>query len=385
MKILLIHNSYQQSGGEDNVVASERTLLSSYGHEVRLLANSNEVVRGILKKISTALSAHYSNDARRRVRRLIDEFKPDIVHVHNFFPLFSPSIYDACQDAGVPVVQTLHNYRLICPGALLLRGGHVCEECIGASAFRATLYGCYRNSRVGTFWVARMIEFHRNHGTWKSKVNRFIVFTRFAKNKFVAAGLPAEKIIIKPNFAMDVPPPHTTIVPRRGALFVGRLSGEKGVSTLIRAWHSLHYPLRILGGGPLVSEITSARLSNVIYEGYRSPDEVHLAMQQACFLVVPSESYEGFPMVLVESFANGLPVIVSSLGSLAEIVEEGVTGIHFESGNAEDLATKVRWAFENPEAMKRMGENARRIYEEKYTADHNYHQLINIYSQIVKP
>ena len=383
MRILQVHNAYQQAGGEDAVVANEGTLLTGHGHEVRLWSVSNDEIQGLWAQLRTAWQVPYSHTARRRVAAAIAGFVPDVVHVHNFFPLITPSVYDACRDAGVPVVQTLHNYRTICAGALLLRNGRPCEDCIGGSPYQGALHGCYRGSRLGSLAVAHMIARHRRHGTWRTKVDRFIALTEFAKAKFIEAGFPADKIAVKPNFVEDTGPQEAE-TERNGALYVGRLSPEKGIGTLLTAWRDLDVPLRIAGDGPLMSMAQSTASRNVMPLGNLPPEAVNQEMARAAFLVMPSQSYETFGMVIAEAFSKGLPVIASRLGAMAEIVEDRVTGLHFAPGDAHDLAAKARWAADHPEEMRRMGANARRIYDENYTPRINYEKLLAIYQSAIR-
>jgi glycosyltransferase involved in cell wall biosynthesis len=385
VKILLAHNAYRQAGGEETVVAAEHALLEQYGHQVDLFTASNNAVDGLPSQIATALRVSYSPEFRSSLARRLSDDRPDVVHVHNFFPLLTPSLYDACSAAGVPVVQTLHNYRLICPAATLLRDGKTCEICVTASAYRSVLHGCYRGSRLGTFAVARMVERHRKEGTWRHKVDRFIALTDFAKRKFIEGGIPADRIVVKPNFVTD--PSGNDASPRplhdAGALFVGRLSPEKGLRTLIDAWHGLDIPLRIAGDGPLRDAVNGAASNAVSVLGSVSPAAISDEMRRAAFLVVPSEWYEGFPMVIAEAYSRGLPVIASRIGSLAEIVENGVTGLHFAPGDSRDLAAKVRWAASSRGELRRLGEGARRRYAERYTPGANHATLVAIYQDAV--
>lgn len=389
MKILFVHNKYQRTGGEDTVLDSEMALLADWGHDICLAAEDNHAIDSVSDKIRTFRDVVYSSKHKHWMTEKLREFLPDVVHVHNFFPLISPSVYDACQEAGVPVVQTLHNYRTICPGALLMRKGQICEKCITGSPYQAVFHKCYRDSAIGSLGVARMVSHHRHQDTWKHKVNGFIALTEFARGKFSDAGFPNEKIHIKPNFVAEPlsrlkdPPLH-----RQGALFVGRLSAEKGLTTLLRAWQHLDIPLRVAGSGPLSADIarfssSAANNSAVVALGALDHAEVQAEMASSAFLVMPSEWYEGFPMVLVEAFANGLPVVVSRLGAMAEIVEDGVTGLHFEAGNSEDLAEKVRWLNAHPEARRLMGKNARSLYQTQYTPTRNYQLLMDIYQQAI--
>ena len=385
MKIILIHNTYQQSGGEDGVLNMEKALLQRYGHDVLTFKATNDKIKGLKNKIIATLSVVYSVKSKKDLAFAIRNFKPDIVHVHNFFPLLTPSIYDACIEANVPVVQTLHTYRTMCPGALLMRDGKICELCIKGSAYKSVLHRCYRGSFVGTFAVARMVEKHRESGTWNTKVNQFIALTEFARCKFIEAGFPEEKICIKSNFTADIQfnSNNAEHKKRLGAFFVGRLSQEKGLGTLLEAWDGLKLPIRIAGVGPLEHELATLSNDLVTVLGMIDQASVCKEMSHAAFLVMPSEWYEGFPMVLVEAFSQGLPVIASRLGGMAEIVEDGITGLHFEAGNSKDLAEKVQWMHDHPDECRRMGLNARKIYEKKYTPEKNYEMLMDIYQEAI--
>ncbi|MBD2777379.1 glycosyltransferase family 4 protein [Iningainema tapete] len=389
MKVLVLHNRYQLAGGEDGVVQAEKQLLEANGHQVHLLEVSNQDITGAGDKVVAAVSAIYSYSAKQKVSDTITSFRPDVVHVHNFFPLLSPSIYDACQEHELPVVQTLHNYRLACPKAMPFRDGKVCTDCIGeVIPWQSVMYGCYRSSRLQSSVVAGMITWHRLRGTWLQRVNAYIVFTQFQKEKMLQAGLPVEKIYIKPNFVF-APSVHQIEQRSDYLLFVGRLSEEKGVSVLIDAYiqHNLSRPLKIVGDGPLrqklqqVVQNTSAE--NVIeFLGFQDKKTVFSLIRHAQFLVFPSIWFEGFPLAIAEAFACGLPVLASNLGGIAEIVEDGVTGFHFEAGNSSDLAAKIKWITNHPESISVMSNNARRTYEAKYTPEANYLQLIKIYQQL---
>jgi glycosyltransferase involved in cell wall biosynthesis len=384
-RILFIHNCYQQAGGEDNVVEAEISLLRSYGHDVELWSVDNKNLPASLAgKIKTAFTTSYSATSRLIARDWLRSFKPDVVHVHNFFPQISPSIYDACLDEGVPAVQTLHNYRLICPGAMLMRQGKICEQCISGSPYQAALYGCYRGSIPGSLVVAHMVDQHRKQGTWQHKVSRFIALTDFAKSKFVEAGFPADKIAVKANFLHD-PLTESSYCNREKpgfALFVGRISEEKGINTLLQAWSAMDDKLllTVAGAGPLEALLPGN--SNILALGRQTAAQVSDLMRQAAFLVLPSEWYEGFPLVLVEAFAHGLPVLASRLGSMADIIRDGETGLLFTPGDACDLACKVKWLLENPLRTQELGNNARRTFLERYTAARNYTELMAIYDDV---
>jgi len=382
MKILQVHNQYQYAGGEDAVVQMEADLLRNHNVEVHQWIENNDNISGLTSKISTALTTHYSHSSKQEMIGKLKAVEPNVVHVHNFFPKLSPSIFEACYEMGVPVVLTLHNYRLVCPGALLMRDNIVCEDCLPNKPFNAVKHGCYKNSILGTMAVAYMLHTHIKKHTWEQKVDRFICLTEFAKKKFSDCRFPAEKISVKPNF-VDIP--FVADQSRmKQALFVGRLSQEKGIHVLLEAWKNIEMPLLVAGDGPLQSEIALSNIHTIKMLGLTSKDDVYALMRQSTFLVMPSIWYEGFPMVLVEAFAHGLPVICSNIGGMAEVVQDGVTGLHFEAGNSEDLAKKISWAEKHEDEMRQMGEKARRMYELNYSPDNNFIVLHEIYLKAIE-
>jgi glycosyltransferase involved in cell wall biosynthesis len=387
LRVLLVHNRYVLPGGEDRVFESEVQLLTQFGEEVSTLEEQTVYPQGVLQKIGIAANSLWSTDWHRKFRVRLQEFRPDVVHIHNFFPVISPSVYYACRKAGVPVVQTLHNYRLSCPGATFYRDGKICEECVDQGPLHSVRYGCYRGSKLGTASVALMLEAHRRAGTWKSMVDCYIALTEFARKKMIAAGLPPEKVRVKPNFVL--PDPGRRTGTGQFALFVGRLEELKGISTMLQAWKRLSQPipLVIAGDGPyapkLKAEIAEHGCSNVNYRGALSHSDIIAAMKQARFLVFPSEWYEGFPMTIAEAFACGVPVISSRLGSMEEIVQDGRTGLHFSAGDPDDLARKIEWAWSHPRELDCMGLAARAECEEKYTGKRNFEILKEIYRGVI--
>ncbi len=312
----------------------------------------------------------------------------ELCHFHNTFPLISPSAYYASQQLHVPVVQTLHNYRLICPGSLLMRDGRICEDCVGRKiVWPGAIHKCYRNSYSASTVSATAFSLHNLLGTWGKRVDRYIALTEFARRKFIQGGLPAEKVVVKGNF-ID-PDPGAGSGERGHALFVGRLSPEKGVTTLLDAWNrpGVRVPLRIAGGGPLADLVKETALSNsnVQWLGEIGRAKVLEEMQSARVLICPSTWYEGFPLIIVEAFATGLPVIASDLGSMPELIRPGHTGLLFQPGNAEELGVKVQWAFEHADRIREMRVNARQAYEARYTAEKNYLSLMSIYDEVLTP
>ena len=250
MNIISVHNRYLLRGGEDEVFESEASLMTQYGWQVTPVIEQNTHPDSVLKKIGVAMDCVWSRRWYREFTALLEKVKPDIVHIHNFFPLISPSVYYACRRAGVPIVQTLHNYRLLCPAATLYRDGDVCEECIQHGLLRGVRYGCYQGSKLGTTAVALMLQVHRRMRTWANMVDCYIALTEFSRRKLIDGGLPAAKIRVKPNFVL----PDPGMREKRGqyALFAGRLVDPKGLPTLLAAWKLLRrsIPLVIIGDGP---------------------------------------------------------------------------------------------------------------------------------------
>lgn len=386
MNILIIHNFYTRPGGEDIVFATEKALLRERGHEIVEFVRRNDEINGI-HCLAASVSVVWSRDSQRALRRLIETVRPDVAHFHNTFLRISPAAYYACKDTGIPVIQTLHNYRLLCPNAVFFRDGHVCEDCLGKLVpWPGVLHRCYRDSRAATGAVAAMLVVHRLLRTWERTVDVFIALTEFARQKFIEGGLPADRIVVKPNSVYPDPGPGA----HDGgyALFVGRLSPEKGVRTLLAAWERLGQaiPLKIVGDGPLAAEVsrTVVRLPRAEWLGQVQLGDVLPLVGRASVVIVPSVWYENFPRVVLEAYAKGTPVIASDLGALAELVEDGRTGLRFCPGDPEDLAAKVEWAWTHPRELAAMGREARREYELKYTAERNYEQLMAIYRMAIE-
>jgi glycosyltransferase involved in cell wall biosynthesis len=391
VKVLVIHNEYQQRGGEDAVVDAEERLLVENGHTVVRYKRTNDELqdrRGLVS-LKAGMQTVWASRSHRELSALIAKEKPDAAHFHNTLPLISPAAYYACVAAKVPVVQTLHNYRLLCPSATLLREGKVCESCLGRSVpWPGLVHACYRDSRAATAAVAAMVAVHRAIGTWRQKVKVYVALTEFARRKFVEGGLPAERIVVKPNFITR--DPGSKKKPGEYALYVGRLSEEKGPQVLLRSWPRLRraIPLKIAGAGRLKDElgreIAAKGLLEVDLLGQVDSQAIAGLFHEARFLVLPSLCYENFPLALAEAFACGVPVISSRLGSMAEIVADGKTGLHFSAGDDVDLAAKVEWAWTHPEQMRIMGREARAEYEAKYTAARGLENLMSLYHRAME-
>lgn len=387
MKILLVHNRYQIPGGEEVVFEQERELLERAGHKVVTYCRSNFEAEsyGGLKRLVLVKNMAWSGETKETLGRVLRDETPDVVHVHNTFMMMSPAVFEACREAGVPVVQTLHNYRMFCPAANFVRDGKPCEECAEQSLWSGVMHGCYRDSRAATASVAWMLTTQRKREAW---ADLYIALSEFSRQKFISHGVPAEKICVKPNFVANDPGERTGEGQR--AVAIGRLSEEKGLETLLRAWKQLpsSVPLSIVGDGPLSSDLQKMTgdlgLANVTFHGRLSRMDTLAILKTAKFLVVPSQCYENFPMGIVEAFACGVPVICSRLGAMQELVSDHHTGLHFNAGDATSLASKVAWAWAHNDEMQTMGKQARREYEAKYTAEKNYPQLMEIYGRVAR-
>lgn len=385
MRIVMVHNYYQTRGGEDESFESEARLLRAAGHDVVTVTEHNDQVE-VIGHLRTAIRTVWSQDAHGRVREALRTAPTDILHVQNTFPLLSPSVYYAARAERVPVIQSLRNYRQLCVNGLLHRDGRVCEECLGRRMpWPGVKHACYRGQHDASAVVATMIGVHRIAGTWKREPDLYIALSNFAKEKFIAAGLPAERIVVKPNFVE--PDPGVGAMGAGHAIFVGRLTVDKGVRTLLAAWASIgsRVPLQIVGDGPLSDEVRSAAatIPGVTYLGRRSVSEVHQLIKEARFLIFPSEWYEPFGRVVVEAFAAGKPVIGARIGAIDELVQEGVTGLLFQPGDPCSLAQRVTWAVDNPERIEVMGTSARQMYEAEYSPDRNYEQLMDAYMSAI--
>ena len=385
----MVHNFYRQAGGEDVVFESEKRLLERAGHTVIPYVRSNMELKdnSFVDRIGIAAGMIWSQESRQNLAGILDAECPDLVHVHNTFMAISPSIYSVCSDRGIPVVKTLHNFRLLCPGASFFRNGVVCEECLDHSLFRSIRHGCYRNSRQASGAVASMLATHRALGTWQKSVTRFIALTHYAKEKFVRAGYPADKFVVKANFVDS--DPGEKVVAGKYALFIGRVDETKGTKVLLDAWKRLRVkcPLHVVGDGPdrqwMEAKVRELRLSEVTFRGRLSHAEALQAVKGARFTVMPSTWYETFGLCIIESFACGTPVLCSRLGAMSEIVDDQVTGLHFNTSDPDDLAKKVEWAWNHPLELARMGRAARRKYESDYTAEKNYSLLIETYKEAI--
>jgi glycosyltransferase involved in cell wall biosynthesis len=381
MNILIAHNFYKQPGGEDQCMAAEVAMLKAHGHEVTQYCLRNDAI-DTMSSLEVAGRTIWSRSSFRELRQLFRTRRPQIVHFHNTFPLISPAAYYAARAEKVRVVQTLHNFRLSCANALLFRDGKVCEDCLGKSvAWPGIVHKCYHDSRNAGAVIATMQTVHRMLGTWRKAVDVYVALSEASRRKLIEGGLPADKIVVKSNFAYPDPGPGAGT--GRYAMFVGRLAAEKGLETLLAAWQHLggSLPLKIVGNGPMAAAVqeAAAKDASIQWLGNLPLETVYTLVGEATVLVLPSRCYENFPRVVIEAFAKGTPVIASNLGAMAEIVNDGRTGLHFKAGDPADLAEKLRNILADPLRLARMRQAARQDFDQYFTADVNHKSLMAIY------
>lgn len=383
MRIVILHNRYKHRGGEDSVVDMEAELLQKAGHRVELFIvdNAEEIGGSLLGPLRAGLRARWNSAMGERVAAYLSEHPVDVAHVHNFFPLLTPAVHTAIHEGGVPVVQTLHNYRLLCANGMFLRRERACEDCVVRGPWNAVRHGCYRGSRLQTAVWAEQAAFHRRRGTWQRSVDLFTTPSAFAREKLLAAGLPAERVVVKANPVAD---PGEPVFGGRGGVFVGRLSREKGVHLLIEAWRRVgDHPLTIVGTGPEEAKLraAAASLPTVRFLGRVDREGVFEALRAAAFSVVPSIWYENFPVSVAEAFACARPVIASHPTALAEFVEPGRTGLLFDFGDVDSLAEACRELLVQPERAAFMGREARVRYEDRLTPEAGVAALESVYER----
>ena len=386
MKILTVHNMYRYRGGEDEVREAEEQLLQSRGHEVRPLIFDNTGIRGVGAVVS-GLSAPWSQASYNRTADEIASWRPDIVSVHNFFPLATPAVHYAAARAGVPVIQTLHNFRMLCPSAVLFRGGSPCEDCLGKVVpWPGIVHACYRQSYSASASAAAMISVHNLLKTWQKQVTLYFTLTEFSRHKFIQGGFPPERLVVKPNF---VP---TDLGPGRGEsdfiFYAGRLTEEKGIPLLLNAWRAAKPRGRLLlaGDGPLAPSVRAFAegIDSIQYLGQLSLGEIYEYMGNARAFVFPSLLYEGMPRAIIEAFSRGTPVIANRLGSMAEMIRHEETGWLVESSNCSALADAISAAFSDRFDRTVMRSAARVEFERNYTADRQYDLLMDAYQVAIE-
>jgi glycosyltransferase involved in cell wall biosynthesis len=396
MKVILAHNYYGSSApsGENAVFEAEAQLLRQRGHTVIELTRRSDEIRGqrAWGSIKGGLSTPWNPFSKRVAEKMISRERPDVFHVHNSFPLLSPSVFYAAQNSRTATVLTLHNFRTYCAAGIPMRGERPCTDCLDRrSVVWALLHRCYRGSLAATAPMAAMIWLHRCLGTWQSKVDAFIALTEFQKDILCAAGLPRERVFVKPHFLADPPEPLPWNVREAKVLFIGRLGAEKGCHILLEAWRrwgSEAPRLEVIGEGPerskLEALVNEAGLNDrIAFPGQLSFEKVQESLGKARLLVLPSLCFEGLPMVIQEAYALGVPVAASRLGSMPCLIIEGITGTLFEAGNPNDLLEKVKNAWGETRRLAAWGEGARKEFDATFTADTNYRLLMQIYREAI--
>lgn len=385
----MVHNYLRPPSGENTVFEQEKKLLESKGHEVITYIRQNSEIdaMGFIKKITIPMKAVWSFEDHARIRRIAETKKPDVAHFHNIFPLVSPSAYRACKSAGLPVVQTLHHFRIVCPGALLFREGRVCEDCAGMRFFPGICHGCYRTSSLQTAGMATVVHFHRMIRTWQYYVDLYIALSNFALETYRRLGFPSNSFYVKTNFLQD--PVEPAYDDEGYGIYIGRIGEEKGIPALLEALRQCPgMPFKIIGDGPLreylEEKLREYRLDNIEYLGVKSHTQCMEYLVKARFLVLPSQWYEGVPMVLLEAMSAGKPAVVSNIGVLPEMVKDEINGCVFTPGARDELAERMRRIHGNPETAHEMGKKSRALFEEKYTREVNYRMIMEAYQKAIE-
>ena len=387
IRVVVCHNHYRQRSGEDQVFHSESELLGRAGNSVGTYTIDNANI-GNEARLALATKAIWNRRAYRDLRDLLRSSAATVLHCQNTFPLISPAAYYAARAEGVAVVQTLHNYRVMCVAGTLFRDGHPCESCTGrVFPWPGIWHACYRGSRGASAAAGGSLSIHRWVGTWRARVDLYIAMSRSSREKFIAAGLPGRKIVVKPHFVH--PDPGVGSGEGNYVLFVGRLSPEKGISTLLAAARALgpSITVKIAGDGPMAATVRQqvGAMPWVEWLGQRSRSDVDALIGAAKVVVIPSEWPETFGLIAIEAFARGTPVVAARIGAIAEVVENGRTGLHFTPGEPEDLAIKLGWLYSHGSELDGMRAAARAEYESKYTAEKNYAMLAEIYRVAAEP
>ena len=381
--VLMVHNFYQIGGGEHTVFNNEIELLKNNGHKVITYTRDNKELNGSkLKLLLSPLSTIWSFKTYREVKQIIKNEKIDIVHCHNTFPLISPSVYYAARKMKVPVVQTIHNFRFLCPAGIFYRDGHICEQCRINQNFKSAIkHRCYRNSKIQTLIIVMMLKFHRLIGTYK-KIN-YIFLTDFNKLKFSnLIDINGNNVFVKPNFVNRVKLNNNNKKEENKFVFYGRLEENKGIRTLLEAWKNVpkNYKLHIYGEGSLKKLVLDyeEKFSNIKYYGFKPQKEVCQDLIQSNGLIMPSELYETFGMTIAESFSLGIPAIVSNIGNPSRIVEESKGGVICNFHSSISLSDSLDKIIKN---KKIYSKNAKEYYEKHFNPEKNYEELINIYEK----
>ncbi len=388
MKVLLVHSAYQQFGGEDSVVRAETELLKSHGDDVRLYVRHNDETKqfNVTQKALFFPQTIYSWKTSGELGSVVREYKPDVAFIHNIYPLISPSAYHTLHRLGVPTVQVLHNFRPFCPNGLYYTQGQICEACRDGNYLNAVRKRCFKDSVALSGLYALTLGLNRLGGMI-DKISAFVCLTEFFRIKMREAGVPEKKLFVRPNFVAAPPVNTEEKTADSYALFIGRLSPEKGIWTLIQAFEQLPaVQLKIVGTGPMEQElrdyIREKGIRNIELLGFKAGDEKWQVLRNSFCLVLPSEWYENFPVTALEGFMAAKPVIASRMGGLPYIVEEGKSGLLFEAGQSAELAQQIQYLADHPDEATRMGRCGRSLTESKYGPEQGYSNLMKIFQQV---
>lgn len=391
MKILLCHNFYQQAGGEDFAVQASKKLLESYGHDVRLFTRHSDEIESYnsWQKLKFLPETVYNPQIYQEVRQLIHELEPDIAHVHNVFPLLSPALYNALSDARVPMVQTIHNYRLMCINSFFLRNGQICEVCKNGNFLPGIIHQCYRDSYLLSTLYAMTMRYHRQRHTFR-RINHVIALTEFAATKLIESGcFDAANISVLGNFlSTPLPEAGEPTLKDPYFIFLGRLSSEKGIFTILEAARAFrHVNIKIVGTGPLMAPlqayITEHNLAHVEMLGYITGEQKYSLLRNALGCIIPSLWYENFPITVLESAAVGTPLIACNIGSLGTLINGKGIGITFTPGESEQLGKILMLLKDDITKTRELGEQAAQWVRQNYTDEIHYKGLLKIYNKVI--
>ncbi len=382
MKTLQIHNYYRFSGGEEIMFEAISRMLRKKGRKVFIFERKSDNIQGLWGKICAFREGIYSNSSKKELSYILTREHPDVVHVHNVYPLISPSVLVACRQFDVPAVMTCHNYRFTCPTSLHLLNGTVCELCCDGREYWCVLKNCRGNILESIAYALRSTLARKLH-LFNSNVTIFIALTEFARRRLVEAGFPEEMIVVVPNM-VSIPDSITNSTGGRYVAFAGRISPEKGIDTLIAATRLTGLPVRLAGDGPILNKLVGRAPENAEFAGLLDTQKMAAFYRGARFLVLPSKWFEVCPMVIIEAMSHGLPVIASRIGGIPEIVEDGVTGFLFEPGNAKELAEKMKLLWENTDLCRQMGKAGREKAIREYSEDVYYERLMTVYKKAIE-
>lgn len=391
MRILIIHNRYGKFSGEESALEAEKLLLEENGNDVRLYCRNSGEISGPWSKVNAFFSGFYNYRSISEIKKILLNFKPEIAHIHNLYPFISPAVLGIIHKHNIPIVMTVHNYRLICPNGLFFTQGKICERCENGNEWNCILRNCEGSLAKSSGYALRNI-YARKRQLYSSNISRFICLTNFQKEKHIKNGFSVEKLVVLPNFLDSKHKKDSPIISKSYIAFSGRINSQKGFDLIIEAMDLLETEseptkaLPILAAGhidlPFINQFKIP--ANVKLLGALPKEEMDNFYQNARFIIFASKSYEGLPMVFLEAMKHSLPVIAPRLGAYPEIIEDGVTGLLFTPGDFADLAKKIKILSFNKDLCSQLGKNGNQKLKEKYSPEIHYEQLISLYRQLIK-